>query len=85
MYHNGGTKAGFVGEHAALHAPGQSQLHSGAYDTAAHGAQTKSSFEYCGEYGPNVTDICEEDHQRTDDIGDGHKRNQFLGDSSDPL
>ena len=83
MYHNGGTKAGFVGEHAAFHAPGQSQLHSGAHDTAAYSAQTKSSFEYCGKYGTNVTDICKKDHQCTDDIGNCHERNQLLGDSCD--
>ena len=85
MYHNRRTKTGFVREHTTLHAPGQSQLHTGAHDTAAHGAQTECSFENSGKYGTHVTDICKEDHQRTDDIGDGHKGNQFLGDSSDPL
>ena len=83
MHHNGGTKAGFVGEHAALHAPGQSQLHTGTYDTAAHGAQTECSFENSGKYGTHVTDICKEDYQCTDDISDGHKGNQLLGDSCD--
>ena len=85
MHHNGGTKTGFVGEHAALHAPGQSQLHSGAHDTAAHGAQTECTFENSGEHGTHVADIRKKDYQSTDDIGDGHKGNQLLGDGSDAL
>ena len=83
MYHNGGTKAGFVGEHAALHAPGQSQLHTGTYDTAAHGAQTECSFENSGEHSTHVTDIRKKDYQSTDDIGNRHERNQLFGDSCD--
>ena len=83
MYHNGGTKTGFVGEDATLHAPGQSQLHTGTYDTAAHGAQTECSFENSGKYGPHVIDICKKDHQCTDDISNCHERNQLLSDSCD--
>ena len=83
MHHNGGTKTGFVREYTTLHAPGQSQLHTGTYDTAAHGAQTKSTFENSGEHGTHVTDICKKDYQCTDDISDGHKGNQLLGDSCD--
>ena len=83
MYHNGGTKAGFVGEHAALHAPGQSQLHTGTYDTAAHGAQPEGTFEDCGKYSTDMTDIGEEDHKSSKDISDGHKRHQLLRHGSD--
>ena len=83
MYHDGGTEAGFVREDAALHAPGQRQLHTGTHDTAAYGFQTESAFENSGKYGTHVADIRKKDYQSTDDIGNRHERNQLLGDSCD--
>ena len=83
MHHNGGTKTGFVREHATLHTPGQRQFYTGTHDTSAYGFQPEGTFEDCGKYSTDMTDIGEEDHKSSKDISDGHKRHQLLRHGSD--
>ena len=85
MDHNGGSQAGFVGEDAPLHAPGQGHLDTVAHDAAAHGLKAEGALEDGYDDGGKGPHMGEYDDQGADDVGDGHEGNDLFRNGSNAL
>ena len=76
----GGTHAGLVGKQAACHAEAHCFAHADAGRAAQYRLRVKRRGEDVVEHRRNVAGEFEQNHNRADDVDDGHKRHHKLRD-----
>ena len=82
--HRRGAQAGLVGEHAALHAPGDAQEH-GAAGTAGDAGGGEGAHKDVMEDGGQGVGVVDNHHQGGDDVDQSHHGDQLLGDGAQAL
>ena len=85
MNHDGRTKAGLVGEDAALHTHLHGKGNTGTYNTAGSGLCGKGTLEDRNESSRYIADMHEDNDDSADQVKDDHDGNKLFRKGRDPL
>ena len=85
MDHDRGTKAGFIGEDAALHAHLHGQGDAGTDNAPRDGLHGKCALKNGNKYSGHHGNVQDDDEEGSEEIEDDHERHQLLCKSRNPL
>ena len=83
--HDRGTKAGFIGEDAALHAHLHGQGDAGTDNASRDRLQGKGALDNGDKDSGHHSNVHDDDHEGSEEIEDDHERHQLLRKGRDPL